>query len=57
LRVVASVIPAQAGNQFIQVFWFTACAGMTWLEIGKLFRTQSLMDTDSRLVVPKSIPC
>jgi hypothetical protein len=23
------VIPAQAGNQFIPVCWFPACAGMT----------------------------
>jgi len=41
VRASVLVIPAQAGNQFIQVFWFPAYAGMTHLEIGKLFRTHS----------------
>jgi hypothetical protein len=34
VRTAVFVIPAQAGNQFIQAVWFPACAGMTWLEIG-----------------------
>jgi hypothetical protein len=38
---VVFVIPAQAGNQFILVIRFPACAGMTWLEIAKVFRTHS----------------
>jgi hypothetical protein len=43
VRAVVFVIPAQAENQFFVVFWFPACAGMNWLEIGKLFWIHSLV--------------
>jgi len=41
VRGAIFVIPAQAGNQYARENWFPACAGMTWLDIGKLFWTRS----------------
>ncbi|MFT5322444.1 MAG: hypothetical protein ACI8P0_000279 [Planctomycetaceae bacterium] len=52
----------RAGNQFALDRWFPACAGMTWLKVGKLFRTRSLQnaDTNDRDVVVRvsfASPC
>jgi hypothetical protein len=36
VKATIPVIPAQAGTQFSLVLWVPACAGMTWMEIGKI---------------------